>query len=66
MVIRKFKYKNITVHADYEREENYLFLETNGQLSYIKPSTYEISRTQKYRNDIGRIENMNYDSDSNV
>ena len=34
----------------------------NGQLSYIKPSNYEISKTRKYKNDIGKIENMEYDS----
>ena len=60
----KFKYKNITADAGYESEENYLFLESNGQLSYIKPANYEISKTRKYRNDIGRMENMAYDSGS--
>lgn len=60
----KFKYKNITADAGYESEENYLFLEENGQLSYIKPGNYEISRTRKYRNDIGKIENMAYDAET--
>ena len=45
----------------YESEENYLFLEENGQLAYIKPQNYEISKTRKYRQDIGRMENMKYD-----
>ena len=57
----KFKYKNITADAGYESEENYLFLESNGQLSYIKPANYEISKTRKYKKDIGKIENMEYD-----
>ena len=61
-----FKYKNITADAGYESEENYLFLETNGQLSYIKPANYEISKTRKYRNDIGKIENMEYDAQSDI
>lgn len=60
----KFKYKNITADAGYESEENYLFLESNGQLSYIKPANYGISKTRKYKNDIGRIENMEYDSEA--
>lgn len=60
----KFKYKNITADAGYESEENYLFLESNGQLSYIKPANYEISKTRKYKNDIGRIENMEYDAET--
>ena len=62
--ILKFKYKNITADAGYESEENYVFLEANGQISYIKPANYEISKTRKYRNDIGRIENMEYHAES--
>ena len=62
----KFKYKNITADAGYESEENYVFLEANGQLSYIKPANYEISKTRKYRNDIGKTENMEYDAESDV
>ncbi|MBQ4529308.1 MAG: IS1182 family transposase [Lachnospiraceae bacterium] len=62
----KFKYKNITADAGYESEENYLFLETNGQVSYIKPANYEISKTRKYQQDIGKIENMEYDSKNDV
>lgn len=60
----KFKYKNITADAGYESEENYLFLEANGQVAYIKPANYEISKTRKYKNDIGRIENMEYDPEA--
>ena len=55
-----FKYKNIIADAGYESEENYLFLEENNQLSFIKPANYEISKTRKYRNDISRVENMEY------
>ena len=62
----KFKYKNITADARYESEENYVFLEANGQHSYIKPANYEISKTRKYRNDIGKIENMEYDAESDL
>lgn len=62
----KFKYKNITADAGYESEENYQFLESNGQISYIKPANYEISKTRKYRNDIGKIENMEYDEEADV
>ena len=57
----QFKYKNITADAGYESEENYLFLEANNQISFIKPANYEISKTRKYKNDIGKIENMEYD-----
>lgn len=59
-----FKYKNIIADAGYESEENYLFLEENNQLSFIKPVNYEISKTRKYKNDIGKIDNMEYNSES--
>jgi len=62
----KFKYKKITADAGYESEENYLFLESNGQTSFIKPANYEISKTRKYQQDIGRIENMDYDNEKDV
>lgn len=59
-----FKYKKIVADAGYESEENYVFLEGNGQLSFIKPSNYEISKTRKFQNDISRIENMEYDEEN--
>ena len=30
-------------------------------IAFIKPANYEISKTRKYKNDIGKIENMEYD-----
>lgn len=59
-----FKYQEIVADAGYESEENYLFLEENSRLSYIKPQNYEISKTRKYHQDIGRMENMKYDGDA--
>lgn len=59
----KFKYSKIVADAGYESEENYMFLEENGQLAFIKPANYEVSKTRKYKNDIGRIENMKYDEE---
>lgn len=41
-----------------------MFLDTNKQLAFIKPSNYEISKKRKYKNDIGRIENMDYDEEN--
>lgn len=58
-----FKYEEVVTDAGYESEENYVFLEENGQLAYIKPQNYEISKTRKYRQDIGRVENMGYNED---
>ena len=57
-----FKYREIVADAGYESEEAYTFLEKNGQEAYLKPQNYEISRTMKYRQDISRRENMEYDS----
>ncbi|EEA80738.1 IS1182 family transposase [Tyzzerella nexilis] len=59
-----FKYQKIIADAGYESEENYVFLDQNQQLSFIKPSNYEISKKRTYKNDIGRIENMDYDEKS--
>ena len=53
-----FKYLKIVADSGYESEENYSFIEANNQLSFIKPSNYERSKTRKYQNDISRIENM--------
>lgn len=58
-----FKYTKIVADAGYESEENYSFIEKNGQFSFIKPSNYEISKTRKFQNDISRIENMDYNAD---
>ena len=61
-----FKYKNIVADAGYESEENYVFLERNGQIGYIKPQNYELSKTRNFKNDISRRENMDYDPESNT
>lgn len=56
-----FKYFKIAADAGYESEENYVYIRENIQLSFIKPANYEISKTRKYKNDISRIDNMDYD-----
>ena len=56
-----FQYKEVVADAGYESEEAYVFLEQNGQESYLKPQNYEISKTRKYHQDISRRENMIYD-----
>ena len=58
-----FKYLKIVADAGYESEENYSFIEDNNQLSFIKPANYEISKTRKFKNDIGKIENMIYNEE---
>ena len=58
-----FQYRDIVTDAGYESEENYLYLEENGQTAFIKPNNYEKAKTRKYRNDIGQTENMAYDKE---
>lgn len=58
-----FKYLKIVADAGYEGEENYSFIEKNNQVAFIKPANYEISKTRKFKNDIGKIENMDYNEE---
>ena len=55
------KYQAIVADAGYESSDNYLFLEDNGQISFIKPINYETQKTKKFKAQIGRRENMQYD-----
>ena len=57
----KQRYDEVTADAGYESLDNYLYLEANGQISFIKPLNYEQQKTKKYKSQIGRIENMKYD-----
>lgn len=58
------KYHKIVADAGYESEDNYHYMEKNGQLAFIKPTNYEISKKRKYKEDIGKLENMIYDAAS--
>ena len=58
------KIKNIVADAGYASEENYTYLEQNGQNAYIKPADHEIRKTRKYRKDVYRVENMPYDPET--
>lgn len=55
------KYHAIVADAGYESLDNYLYLEENGQTSFIKPINYEVQKTKKFKAQIGRRENMQYD-----
>ena len=57
------KYASVTADAGYERLGNYLFLRSNGQMSFIKPTNYEQQKKKKYKEQIGRMENMSYDAE---
>ena len=58
-----FKYLKIVADAGYESEENYSFIEENKQIAFIKPAKYEISKTRKFKTDIGKIENLDYNEE---
>ena len=51
----------VVADAGYESLENYLYLEQNGQMCFIKPTNYDQKKTKKFRKQVGRIENMEYD-----
>jgi hypothetical protein len=53
----------ITADAGYESEENYAYLAEHKQQAYIPPRDYRIRKTKKFRNDIGKRENMGYDAE---
>ena len=57
------KYAEVTADAGYKSLENYLYLEENGQFSFIKPANYESKRRKSFQQKIGRIGNMDYDAD---
>ena len=60
------KYKKVTADAGYESLDNYLYLEENGQISFIKPQNHDIKETKKFRSQIGRAENMCYDPEADT
>lgn len=53
-------YRDIVADAGYESVGNYLYLQAHGQNGYIKPTNYEIRKTRKYKQQIWRMENMQY------
>lgn len=55
-----YSYRDIVADAGYESVGNYLYLEAHGQNCYIKPANYETGKTKKYREQIWRVENMEY------
>ena len=57
------KYASVAADAGYERLGNDLFLESNGQMSFIRPANYEYQKSAKYKKQLGRMENMAYDAD---
>lgn len=57
------RYKEVTADAGYESLDNYLYLASTGQMSFIKPTNYDQQKKKKFKKQIGRIENMSYDTE---
>ena len=60
------KHLNVIADSGYESEENYLYVENNGQIPYIKPQTYEKWKKKSFKNDISKRENMEYDPETDI
>lgn len=54
------KFNSLIADSGYESEENYKYLNKERITPYIKPLNYEIRKTKKFKNDIGRRENRTY------
>ena len=55
-------FERIIADAGYESNENYLYLEENGQECFIKPTNYEISKKRTYKTNPYSVENMEYNA----
>ena len=58
------RYEEVVADAGYESLENYLYLERSGQMCFIKPTNCDQKKTSKFRKQVGRIENMEYDPEA--
>ena len=57
---KNLKFRNIVADAGYESEENYEYLFNSNYTPYIKPQNYEKQKTQKFKQDISKVENMSF------
>lgn len=55
------RYQKVVADAGYESLENYLYLDKQGQMSFIKPVNYEYRKSIRFKAKLGRQENMAYD-----
>ena len=58
-----WKYSNYCADSGYDTVRNFNYLERNGYTPYIKPQDWEIAKTRRYMNDIGKYQNMEYNRD---
>jgi len=59
-------YTKPVADAGFESEENYTWCEKNGQIAFIKPVNHDQAKTKKYKSDIGKRENMPYDTENDA
>jgi len=55
------QYEAASTDAGFESLANYRYLDSKGIDSYIKPAIYASMKTKKFKKQIGRRENMQYD-----
>ena len=56
--------KRVVADSGYESEENYTGLEKMEIQAYIKPTNYEVSKTQKYKTNRFKADNMPYSEET--
>lgn len=60
------KIQSVTADAGYASEENYTYLEENGQEAYIKPTDYEVRKTKRFKENIYPVENLLYNEEKDT
>jgi len=55
--------KNLIADSGYGSEENYAQCEEEGIKSYIKYNTFDVEQTKKWKDQVGRLENITYDEE---
>lgn len=62
----KIKFKNVVTDSGYAGEKNYDFLDKNESRYFIPYQSYYMEQTRKFKNDIGKRQNMTYDAKKDV
>ncbi|KIL45259.1 transposase [Jeotgalibacillus soli] len=57
------KPKSVIADSGYGSEENYAFCEKEEIKAYIKYSTFDKESTKKWKEQVGRVDNMSYDDE---
>ena len=57
------RYQKTVSNTEYGSLENYLYLDSTGQTCFIKPTYHDQRRSRKYRKQIGRVENTEYNTE---